>query len=184
MDSLFVVGDDADAGRIDLDSLYSAKKTRDLGTIAAYRKVLGRVHSRIKCVSRVRGSQEFCWYIVPEMIIGLPKFDNAACIAYIINELKVNGFVVRYTHPNLLFISWKHWTPDYVRSEFRRRTGIAIDGLGNRKPGASKEPAVVQKKTSPAPAARLRDISSYQPTGKLLYSKDLLPRLKTGASSE
>ena len=40
---------------------------------------------------------------------------------------------MRYTHPNLIFISWGHYIPTYVRNEFKKKTGIAIDEHGNRK---------------------------------------------------
>ena len=35
-------------------------------------------------------------------MIGAPKYDHTECIPYIVDQLKDNGFVVRYTHPNLL----------------------------------------------------------------------------------
>ena len=33
-----------------------------------------------------------------EMLIGVPKYDYKDCTAYIIEKLRDNGFVVRYTH--------------------------------------------------------------------------------------
>jgi hypothetical protein len=38
--------------------------------------------------------------------------------------------MVRYTHPNLLLISWHHYVPNYVRNEFKKKTGTAIDEYG------------------------------------------------------
>jgi hypothetical protein len=38
--------------------------------------------------------------------------------------------MVRYTHPNLLLISWIHYVPNYVRTEFKKKTGTAIDEYG------------------------------------------------------
>ena len=66
-------------------------------------------------------------------MIGVPKFDIATCIAYVIDKLQENGFLVRYTHPNLLLISWGHWVPDYVRSEIKKKMGVVVDGFGNVK---------------------------------------------------
>jgi hypothetical protein len=37
------------------------------------------------------------------------------------DKLKTNGFNVRYIHPNLLFISWTHWIPGYIRTEFKKK---------------------------------------------------------------
>ena len=39
-------------------------------------------------------------------IYGVPKFDITGCILYIVDSLVNNGFDVKYTHPNLLYISW------------------------------------------------------------------------------
>ena len=66
------------------------------------------------------------------MMIGIPMFDHGACTAYLIDKLRDNGFVIRYTHPNLLFISWKHWVPAYVRNEIKKKTGLVVDGHGNK----------------------------------------------------
>ena len=31
----------------------------------------------------------------------------------------------------MIFISWQHWVPGYVRQEFKKQTGQVIDGFGN-----------------------------------------------------
>ena len=97
----------------------------------SYNKVLERAHTRIKTTSRQKNNEQCCWFVVPEVMIGVPKYDVASCIAFVIDKLKENGFILSYTHPNLVFISWKHWIPDYVRSEYKKKTGVAIDGYGN-----------------------------------------------------
>ena len=66
----------------------------------------------------------YCWYVIPEMMIGIPNYDHEGCVAYCIDELKDNGFIIRYTHPNLLLISWNHWIPGYVRNELKKKTGM------------------------------------------------------------
>ena len=72
----------------------------------------------------------FCCFVIPEFLLGTPRYDSGACIAYIIDKLKENGFSIKYTHPNLLFISWAHYIP-YVRSDYKKKTGITVDGFGN-----------------------------------------------------
>ena len=122
MDTIFTLGDMEDENtKLNLDDLYEKKKKQDLNTLSVYNKILNRIHARIKTISRQQTADQYCWYVIPEMIIGVPKYDNGACIAYIIDKLKENGFVVRYTHPNMLFISWKHWVPSYVRQEIKKK---------------------------------------------------------------
>ena len=181
MDTIFSLCDDVDEERLDLDSLYKSRQARDQNALQLYRKILARVHSRIKCVSRRDADIQHCWYLVPEMIFGAPKFNNGQCVAYIIHQLKKNQFLVRYTHPNLVYISWNHWTPDYVRAEFRKKTGISIDGLGNKK--TIVQPTVPNPKPQVDTKKKLgfRDTATYRPTGKLVYSDALMEKVAATA---
>ena len=95
--------------KINLDDLYEKKKVHDKQTTNNYNKILNRVHTKIKTTARVQLKEQHCWFLVPEMMLGVPKYNQATCISYIIDKLQTNGFIVRYTHPNMLFISWSHW---------------------------------------------------------------------------
>jgi len=135
METIFTLGDlqeEEGASRLNLDELYEKNKEANLNTLATFNSILKRIHLKIKTISRVQRSEQFCWYIIPEMIIGVPNYNHAMCTAYIIDQLKENGFMVKYTNPNLLFISWKHWIPSYVRHEIKKKTGIILDGYGNK----------------------------------------------------
>ena len=201
MDTIFTLGDEHDDIKINLDELYEKKKQSDLNTLAVYNKILKRVHDRIKHTARIKTNAQHCWYLVPEMIIGVPRYDNGACIAYLIDKLRDNGFVVRYTHPNLLFIAWQHWMPGYVRDEIKKKTGMIIDGYGNEKIKNEQESdnksvdssdpnslifglknknknVVVNKKSN----GDYKDIDSYKPSGNLIYNQDLLRRIQDKSS--
>lgn len=133
METIFTLGDlQQDVGKLDLDDLYEKNKETNLNTLATFNSVLNRIHLKIKQISRSQKTEQFCWYVIPEIIIGVPNYNHALCTAYIIDKLKENGFMVKYTNPNLLFISWKHWIPSYVRHEIKKKTGIAVDGYGNK----------------------------------------------------
>ena len=118
--------------KINIDDLYEKKRQYDLNKLALFNKILHRVHVKIKTTSRQKFDEHFCWFVVPEMIIGVPKYDQGACIAYIIDKLKENQFNVRYIHPNTLFISWLHWVPSYVRTELKKKTGIIVNEYGEK----------------------------------------------------
>ena len=64
-------------------------------------------------------------------MLGVPSYNQAMCITYVIDKLQNNGFNVRYTHPNMLLISWNHWIPQYVKDEIKKKTGQIIDNYGN-----------------------------------------------------
>lgn len=116
--------------KINMDELYEKKRHYDLNQLNLFNKILNRIHVRIKTTSRQKIDEQFCWFIVPEIIIGVPKYDQPACIAYLIDKLKNNGFNVKYIHPNTLFISWSHWVPSYVRTELKNKTGIIVNEYG------------------------------------------------------
>jgi hypothetical protein len=183
--------------KLNIDELYEKKRQHDLTQLALFNKILNRIHVRIKTISRQSKDEQFCWFVVPEMIIGVPKYDQASCIAYLIDKLKTNGFNVRYIHPNALFISWMHWVPSYVRTELKKKTGIVINEYGqkvdeteedNNKIIASgpKDPndfMLNMKNQDPnqkgkVPKKEYKPINSYKPSGNLVYDVDLLNKIE------
>jgi hypothetical protein len=56
-------------------------------------------------------------YTVPPFILGLPAIDLQDCIIYIVHQLRTGGFMVRFTYPNLLYISWAHYEQEYMREQ-------------------------------------------------------------------
>lgn len=194
MDTIFTLGDSSDTdNKINLDELYEKKKQHDLNTISTYNRILNRIHSKIKVVSRQNFTNQSCWFVVPEIIIGVPRYDHSACTAYIIDKLRDNGFIIRYTHPNLLFISWKHWIPSYVRNEIKNKTGMVIDGYGNKivknnKDGKNdiknpdelifhnKNNSAIQQSTQKN--KDFKNINTYVPSGNLIYNQDLLQNIE------
>jgi hypothetical protein len=125
--------------KLNIDELYEKKRQYDLSKLALYNKILNRIHVRIRTTSRQKIDEQFCWFVVPELIIGVPKYDQASCIAYLMDKLKENGFNIRYIHPNTLFISWLHWVPSYVRTELKKKTGIVIDEYGQKVDDANED---------------------------------------------
>ena len=184
METIFTLGDNDDSSvKINLDDLYERKQQIALNTLKIYNRILQRIHGRIKHLSHTNHTDQHCWYVVPEIIIGVPKYDHNDCIVYIIDKLKDNGFVVRYTHPNLLFISWKSWTPGYVREEIRKQTGIQIDGWGNKKIQPIGQNILNNGlKQTHVPDKDYRDINTYKPTGNLIYNQELMRTIQDKTS--
>jgi len=178
--------------KINLDDLYNRTHQLDDLRIRVYKKLLNRAHAKIKYASRQRNSEHFCFFIVPEFLVGTPRYDSAACIAYIMDKLIENGFIIKYTHPNLLFISWQHYIPKYKRVDFKKQYGYAIDGFGNYVEEKKKEDKndtnsindlLVRKPNIPVTVNKKLDknytqISEYKPTGNLIYNKALLKKIE------
>ena len=131
--NIFTLSDENDlSDKISLDDLFETKREFDENKLNLFNKILNRIHNKIKVTSRqTRGKEQFIWYLIPEMMIGVTRYNVEECTGYILRKLRENDFVVRYTHPNLIFISWTHWIPGYVCQEYKKQTGTAIDGYGN-----------------------------------------------------
>ena len=197
MSSIFTLDNIADfSEKLNIDELYEKKRQYDLNKLALFNKMLNRIHVRIKTTSRQKLDDNFCWYVVPELIIGVPKYDQGACIAYLMDKLTTNGFNIKYIHPNTLFISWMHFVPSYVRNELKKKTGIVINEYGktindtddsensaaslqdtntnpndfliNKKDNSSAKIIANKKNYTP--------IDSYKPSGNLVYGDDLLSK--------
>ena len=189
MDTIFTLGDDVEENlRVNLDDLYERKKQKDLNTLSVYKKILGRIHNRIHNISKQHINHQFCWFLIPEMMIGIPNYDHGACVAFCVDELRGNGFMVRYTHPNLLLISWQHWIPSYVRNEIKKKTGQVVDGYGNKvakQQTLTSEPSdpntimfQKSKQVSTTTNKPFKEINTYKPSGKLIYNTDLLKNIE------
>lgn len=160
--------------KINLDELYEKKKQEDINTVQSYNKILEKIHHQIKVASRQKINNQCCWYVVPEFVFGIPRYDIKACIVYIIKSLEDNGFRTTYTHPNLLFIAWNHWVPDYVRVEYKKLTGISVDGFGqelNKEKDKDKNPN--NKEIKLDKKSMFKSVSTYKPSG-IIYNEDLL----------
>jgi hypothetical protein len=177
--------------KLNIDELYSKKQQQDLNVLKNYNNILVRIHNKIKYISKNIINDNCCWYIMPEMILGIPKYDHRDCTAYVIEKLRINGFIVRYTHPNLLFISWKHWVPSYVRTEIKKKTGNSIDENGN----IINEDSIINNNNNNSALSSVnsehmlfsnnksikttsyKDIKTYKPSGNLIYNNSLLEKI-------
>jgi len=184
--------------KVNIDELYEKKRKQDLNKLDLFNKILNRIHVKIKNVSRQKVDEQVCWFLVPETIIGVPRYDQGSCIAYLINKLQTNGFNVRYIHPNLLFIAWNHWVPSYVRTEIKKKTGINLNEYGQKiEAGDDNDVKVISNEPSNPNDYMLNNnrnleaeqkgksvkkeytpIKSYKPSGNLIYDDELLNKIE------
>jgi hypothetical protein len=166
--------------KINIDELYEKKRQYDLNQLELFNKILNRIHVRIKTTSRQKIDEQYCWFVIPEIIIGVPKYDQGACIAYLIDKLKTNGFSVKYIHPNTLLITWNNWVPSYVRNELKTKTGVVVNEFGqvleqfdniedNKEEPKEKDiyNYFKEKASEPNTHKKYTPIKSYKPSGNL-----------------
>ena len=184
--SIFLFDEEETTGKINIDSLYERQQKKDLKQVAIFNKILNRIHNKIKITARSRIGDKYIWFTVPEYIFGEPVYQQADCIAYLVDKLEDNKFHIRYVHPNSLFVSWAHFVPSYVRSEIKKKMGLIVDERGTvidklesvstdslndrmtNKPGA--ETKKEQKNYTP--------IADYKPTGNFVYDKEFFEKLE------
>lgn len=94
--------------------LYDKRRTKDAGRLRAYNKILEQIYNRIRTLSKLPNAQCFLLYTVPPFIFGLPKLDLEDCVVYLIYQLRHAGYEVRYTPPNMIYISWLHHEKSYL----------------------------------------------------------------------
>lgn len=204
MSSIFTLDNVSDfSEKINLDDLYEKKRTYDLGKQELYNKILNRIHVRIKTTARQKVDEQFCWFVVPEVILGVPRYDQGECIGYLMDKLTENGFRIKYIHPNTLLIVWAHFVPSYVRTELKNKTGIVVDEYGKViEKMKDKERSIVQQKADSlfelqfsqneeiqsqshtnniivknSNQKKYTPIHSYKPQGNIIYEEDDLASL-------
>lgn len=177
--------------KINMDELYDKKQQHDLSKLNIFNKLLNRIHNKIKITSRQKLDEQFCWFIIPEIMIGVPKYDQGACIAYIYEKLRENGFYVKYYHPNLIFISWKNWIPGYVRTEIKKKMGVVLDGHGNvvdpnenaNKPLSLSNDNILLNSHNPTQTPEnkkeFKPIQEYKPSGSLIYNNEIFRKIES-----
>jgi hypothetical protein len=93
--------------------LFEKREKRDAARLRAYNQLLEQIQHRIYTTSQLPGNPSYLVYNVPPFILGLPNLDLKDCIVYIVYQLRNNGFEVRFTYPNMLYISWSSYEKEY-----------------------------------------------------------------------
>lgn len=70
-----------------------------------FEKIMELCYKRIeKCVGM---NAYACFYLVPEFVLGYPIYNLNEAVAYVLQQLQKNGFLVKYFFPRSLHISWE-----------------------------------------------------------------------------
>jgi hypothetical protein len=97
--------------------LFEKRIRRDNSRLKAYNQLLHQINQRIYSTSQLTGNANYILYTVPPFIFGLPKIDMQDCVVYLVYQLRQAGYEVRYTYPNLLYISWRHHEKSYLLNQ-------------------------------------------------------------------
>ena len=192
--------DDENVSKINIDDLYENQQKRDLKQVAIFNKILNRINHRITLTARNKRNDKHIWFVVPEYIFGEPVYDKAECIAYVVAKLELNKFHIRYVHPNTLFVSWENWVPSYVRTEFKKKTGLVLDERGQVVDKSDPENVMIEGNDHDSKLLNMRGgpngqagpakpgqkeytpIGKYKPTGNLVYNPEMFEKIEKKVS--
>ena len=142
---------------VNIDELHRQQKEKLERRYEIYEKILKLCHNRIRQVAKNPDNIGFCFYNIPPYVYGVPLYDTKSCIMYVVKSLVSNGFDVRYTHPNLLWISWNGKTNDHSEIILKPTITQALP--------APTTPVIIEKKgTIPLPSFEQTTTHSNQAT--------------------
>jgi hypothetical protein len=147
---------------INIFDLHREQDKKEEARLEIYTNILDKVHQKIKLTSKT-SADKFCFFSVPTYVYGLPLFDVNNCIIFLTKKLTDNGFNIRYTHPNLLLISWLEKPKKQPSSNFNSYN--SIENL----------------KYIP-PAIEYRPITEYKPTNNFVYDANSFNTLQEKAN--
>ena len=154
--------------RLEPKDLYDRRVRRDHARLRAYNTLLEQIFHRIYATSQLPGNTSSVLYSVPPFILGLPKLDMEDCIVYLVWQLRESKFEVRFTWPNLLWISWRHHEGEYLT----KKNPIIQAMMPEKKPPAN---ANANAKKGQAPA--------YKPPVSFNHEIELITSVNTRANS-
>uniref|UniRef100_A0A6C0D776 Uncharacterized protein n=1 Tax=viral metagenome TaxID=1070528 RepID=A0A6C0D776_9ZZZZ len=170
--------------------LFEKREKRDKARLRAYNQLLEQIQHRIYTTSQLPGNPSYLVYNVPPFILGLPSMDLQDCIVYLVFQLRQNGFEIRFTYPNLLYISWASYEKEY----FMKQNPIVQammppkQEIINKKSkvsftSSSKNDTIQNIYTNEVTVTPARSASDYEPPNAFLDTiQRPLPNQKSGAS--
>ena len=78
-----------EADKINMEDLFIRKEEVNKLKLQTFKKILHRAHKKIRLTSRQNIHEPWCFFVIPEFMIGVPRYDTAACTAYIMDKIKV-----------------------------------------------------------------------------------------------
>ncbi len=165
--------------QMNIREIFVAKEHREKNKLRIYNQVLERVHVKIKNTTKFHPGNTFCYFIVPDFILGIPSYNQAELVDFIKTSLEKNGFKIYLTPPNMLLIAWFHYSSDYeiTRKLIKEEKMAKLEEMRREQEEAEAIPVdigVVNRNKG----AYVRNVTEYTPQSGLVYSSNILEKLK------
>ena len=126
---------------LDINNLYDKINQRNGKRLEKFDDILKKIHNRILYNANLE--KTYCFFQIPEFIIGIPLYNVGDLKNYLITSLKKDRFNLIYVDPNWLFITWE---------------------LNNIKKPKEKTKQIKQK-------GDYKLIDEYKPSGNFIYNE-------------
>lgn len=107
---------------LNIHQLHKEIQKRETMKNNTYKMILEKVHYRVILTNK-KSEDCYCFYVIPTFMFGVPLYNMTKCIIFVMEDLIGRGFQVNYTHPNLLFISWKE-KPKQIQAPKEEKLGL------------------------------------------------------------
>ena len=131
---------------ININELFDDQTKKEKHKEEIYDNVLKQCHKKILRAAKLDPYTNYCFYIIPKFIYGIPLYDLNKCINYLVINLSKNGFKINYTHPNLLIITW------FKKEESKPNNELLFNTQNSN----------------------VKSINDYKPSGNLIYNTNYL----------
>jgi hypothetical protein len=165
---------------LDPSQLYDKRRTKDMYRLKTYNKILEQIYQRVLTNSRLPQSPCYILFTIPSFILGLPKIDLEDCVVYLVHQLRHAKYMVHYTYPNLLRISWEHHEKAYIveqspimqtmlasfeKSEAEKEASRLLYAKKSQRKVRMQTPGEMQKRSVPVSAIQ-NVLRSFPPNGQ------------------
>jgi len=156
--------------QLSASSLFDVRLKKDQARHRAYNQILEQALQKIAHSASQPNQPTFVYYTVPPFVLGLPSLDLKDCILYIVHHLRLQEYEVRYTYPNLLWISWSHHERKYLmeKNPIVQSMLPKMEGPEKRK-GSS---FVTLQTATQSPSAPLLRASEYTPPASFVETME------------
>ena len=90
---------------IDINELSKERKQLQKRKQNVYKNILKKIYNKIKLANKLNN---YCYYVIPNFVLGMPLFDVNKCSDYIYDNLVNKGFKVTRMKYNHFMIYWGH----------------------------------------------------------------------------
>ncbi len=151
---------------LNVDDLRDKYKNRCNNRTKIYNKLLEKCYYRIK--GAANNDETYCMYVIPDFVLGMPTYNMVYCAAFIIYNLKKNGFNSKFFNPNVIFVKWDYQEPYYIQNN--KKTITYNDTTPLLMPPTSNTSKYDTSKIIEIPKVNqsYRSVNDYKPTGNFI----------------